>query len=828
MSRKLKWALAASVAVAALIGPVGGSVAPAQANWGGWYQNWNNWWSNNPWWWNPQPEPQPEEPAEEEVAEEPEAEEPAEEEVAEEPEAEEPAEEEVAEEPEAEEPAEEEVAEEPEAEEPAEEEVAEEPEAEEPAEEEVAEEPAAEEPAEEEVAEEEEDPSTLISSLKGVKLPEIDDFGIIKDKLTVQQLGKALFWDIAVGSDGMACASCHFHAGVDIRLKNQVNPGHDGKFDRLADGSFTGPNSTLQAGDFPFRKFKDVDDRKSEILQDLNDRFSSAGTFAGEFVSVRRKSKGFKKKYMKKFAHGVHRGLLTGIKDRCKQEFDPDNNPFHVWGLIHRKVEPRHTPTTINAAFNFRQFWDGRANATFNGVDPFGRRTNEAVKSAGILKGKGKSLELQKLEMKNSSLASQAVGPPLSDFEMSCSERTFPDIGRKLIKLAPLSKQKVARDDSLFSKSKSLIQKDQRKKGLKTTYKKMIEKAFDKKYWGTKGKFVVDENGKIKSHKNGFSHMELNFSLFWGLAIQEYERLLISDQTPFDKDELSEDEKKGKDVFLNKGKCVACHKGPLFSGAAIPPLQLKQLVERMEMGDKGIALYDNGFYNIGVSPTDQDLGVGDVDPFGNPLSHTRQFKKIQTEDPIDREVKQVDPCTFEVPFSSDSNECKKLPDNLPQHRDAVDGAFKTPILRNVGLTPPYFHNGGQSTLMQVVEFYNRGGDRQGPDGNDNTGFGENGSNLDADIRKLGLNQTEKENLVKFMLALTDERVACHSGVFDHPELPLTEGHANYSVKGKLAKDIKITLPAVGKKGLKGIGKPCFPNTGELFGELQWTFNEILQ
>ena len=37
-----------------------------------------------------------------------------------------------------------------------------------------------------------------------------------------------------------------------------------------------------------------------------------------------------------------------------------------------RRVEPRNTPTVINAVFNFRNFWDGRANNVFNGVTPFG------------------------------------------------------------------------------------------------------------------------------------------------------------------------------------------------------------------------------------------------------------------------------------------------------------------------------------------------------------------------------------------------------------------------------------------------------------------------
>ncbi len=36
-------------------------------------------------------------------------------------------------------------------------------------------------------------------------------------------LGKALFWDVQVGSDGRtACATCHFHAGADHRVTNQI------------------------------------------------------------------------------------------------------------------------------------------------------------------------------------------------------------------------------------------------------------------------------------------------------------------------------------------------------------------------------------------------------------------------------------------------------------------------------------------------------------------------------------------------------------------------------------------------------------------------------
>ena len=49
-----------------------------------------------------------------------------------------------------------------------------------------------------------------------------------------------------------------------------------------------------------------------------------------------------------------------------------------------RNVEPRNTPSNINAVFNFRNFWDGRANNTFNGVNPFGRRAITADPTARV------------------------------------------------------------------------------------------------------------------------------------------------------------------------------------------------------------------------------------------------------------------------------------------------------------------------------------------------------------------------------------------------------------------------------------------------------------
>ena len=96
----------------------------------------------------------------------------------------------------------------------------------------------------------------------------------------------------------------------------------------------------------------------------------------------------------------------------------------------------------------------------------------------------------------------------------------------------------------------------------------------------------------------------------------------------------------------------------------------------------------------------------------------------------------------------------------------IAGAFKTPILRNVTLTAPYFHNGGQLTLQQVLEFYNRGGDFA----IDNLG------DLSPNIHPLKLDQGEMDDLVAFLEALTDERVRCERAPFDHPEIILPDGH----------------------------------------------------
>src|SRR5262245_56639205 len=69
----------------------------------------------------------------------------------------------------------------------------------------------------------------LLSPLSSVRAPAPSGRGDIIAMPSPIRLGKALFWDVQVGSDGqIACASCHFAAGADARTEDTLNPGPDG------------------------------------------------------------------------------------------------------------------------------------------------------------------------------------------------------------------------------------------------------------------------------------------------------------------------------------------------------------------------------------------------------------------------------------------------------------------------------------------------------------------------------------------------------------------------------------------------------------------------
>jgi cytochrome c peroxidase len=612
-------------------------------------------------------------------------------------------------------------------------------------------------------------------SLKTVAVPEPDNLGdFVKNKVAAIQLGKSLFWDMQLGSDGItACASCHFHAGADSRSKNQLSPGllrvnADGSPNPDTIVSKGGMNYALKPDDYPFHKLADPNKIDSAVLADTNDVTSSQGVFNSVFIDA-----------------------VPGSAED-KVEYKPDPDGFTVGDTNVRRVEPRNTPSVINAVYNFRNFWDGRAQDIFNGVNPFGLRDPNAK----VYKvNRKRDLEAVAVRLNHSSLASQAVGPPLSAFEMSADGRTFEEIGdklgsvhrkgkkqykngkltrklaKKMLPLRPLGKQLVAPDDSVlgaYSRGS--------KPGLKTTYEKMIQAAFKDEWWDSKKAMIqISDDGSPKVVKKPdrdlttqeYTLMEYNFPLFFGLAIQMYESTLVSDNTPYDQFQegnnsaLSAQQQQGLQVFLNSG-CIFCHNGAEFTSASVANVEKQRLTLAFQPRN---AVEDNGFFRIGVRPSLEDPGLGGNDPFGNPLSEARlaqqgTFKQLLGQDP-----------NLTVTASTPV---------------IADGAFKSPGLRNVELTAPYFHNGGQLTLRQVVDFYSRGGDFGG-------------------LPVLNLKEEQKEALVAFMKGLTDERVRYQRAPFDHPQLFVTNGHPGnqFSVtddgSGKATDDL-LEIPVVGRFG----------------------------
>ncbi|MEQ8659277.1 MAG: cytochrome c peroxidase, partial [Gammaproteobacteria bacterium] len=509
-------------------------------------------------------------------------------------------------------------------------------------------------------------------SLKGVPTPPVPGLidgpaPIVVDVEKAIALGKALFWDINVGSDGMACASCHFHAGADSRTRNQLAPGGgrmlavDAYFDSLPDGNRAAPNHVLRRRDFPLQRTPDPLNPVAPITHESDDTVGSAGTFKAAFEDV---------------------AWLGPAADACRHVADP---VFHLGARSTRQVVPRNAPTVINAVFNHRNFWDGRANNVFNGSSPWGDRDPHA----GVWVDDAGTLVKQRLHLINSSLASQAITPPTNAVEMSCSGRRFADLGRKLMWRRPLEQQFVHPEDSALG-AYSMNRGAHPRRGLSTRYYWLVRQAFDSRYWRStqRGGELGEPVSADGMRPVPYDQFEANFAMFFAIAIQLYESTLVSDDAPFDRSavdaeglpvDLSPQALEGLAEF-RVAHCSLCHIGPLLTAAAIETnaalarthpaafnnqafaiSTTRNVVTRMAVKhDDGAgstfgaaAIIDTGFSGNGVTRAAWDIGLGAHDPFGNPLSFARQYLGLLAGDPgavVDAAVREVRPCDFDTPL----------------------------------------------------------------------------------------------------------------------------------------------------------------------------------
>lgn len=221
-------------------------------------------------------------------------------------------------------------------------------------------------------------------------------------------------------------------------------------------------------------------------------------------------------------------------------------------------------------------------------------------------------------------------------------------------------------------------------------------------------------------------------------AIASFERTQFAGEAPFDRFILGESNainpsaRRGWALFNGKGRCSECHAGnaanPLFS--------------------------DQKFHNIGIAAHKQDF----------PQLAKQALTVLRTGD-----EKQID----ELAISS--NKFTELGRFLVTKNQNDIGAFKTPTLRNVAITGPYMHDGSMETLWDVVDHYNKGGIPN--------------PFLDGGMQRLGLSESEIDDLVAFMQSLTTARFAAFSQ---------KENARQKTLKGKRPqRDVAV---ATGKKG----------------------------
>ncbi|HEU4382872.1 MAG TPA: cytochrome c peroxidase [Anaeromyxobacteraceae bacterium] len=363
-------------------------------------------------------------------------------------------------------------------------------------------------------------------------------------------LGKALFWDMQVGSDSVqACASCHFHAGADNRIKGQINSGINGgdtttiSVANTVNGTLLGQNAEVTVASFPLHKLIDPLIPTDPLVNPGNIERTTHATESepsrsGDVLSSMGVSR------FKLFgdipAIGVASFLPPGASGvsslRADYACGDPTAPANIAACVppldpvsvnqgFRRVEPRHTPTFFAATMNFDNFWDGRARHDFNGGSVFGASDPQAhvwacqTNNAGNCQGN--TLAATRQIIRFVSLASLSTGPALSEFEMSFAGRNWAKLGKRLLQSAadqgtpaptalrgavtPLANQLVDTTDSVLglysnqggSACAGLPAADRSpgtpaagKPGLCISYPGLIRRAYYQGLWGATGRHL--------------------------------------------------------------------------------------------------------------------------------------------------------------------------------------------------------------------------------------------------------------------------------------------------------------------------------------------------
>jgi cytochrome c peroxidase len=189
-------------------------------------------------------------------------------------------------------------------------------------------------------------------------------------------------------------------------------------------------------------------------------------------------------------------------------------------------------------------------------------------------------------------------------------------------------------------------------------------------------------------------------------AIAAYERTLASFDSPFDHfiagdaSAISDSAARGWKLFNAKARCNLCH--------ALTDNQPDVTL-----------LMDNDFHNIGIGILRHDVAA-----------LARQAERELAEGRL-----------ATVDTAAITSEMSVLGRFLVTKDQSDIASFKTPGLRNVLVTGPYFHDGSMQSLWDVMDHYNKGDGITDPW-------------LDKDMQPLALTEPEIDDVVAFLAALT--------------------------------------------------------------------------
>jgi cytochrome c peroxidase len=192
-------------------------------------------------------------------------------------------------------------------------------------------------------------------------------------------------------------------------------------------------------------------------------------------------------------------------------------------------------------------------------------------------------------------------------------------------------------------------------------------------------------------------------------AIAAYERTLASFDSAFDHfiageaNAISDSAKRGWELFNTKARCNLCH--------------------ALTDNQRDVTLFtDNDFHNVGVGILRHHVA---------PLAQQAQRELAQGSLPA-------------VDAAAIGSDLSVLGRFLVTRERGDIASFKTPGLRNVLVTGPYFHDGSMQTLWDVMDHYNKG------DGITNPW-------LDKDMQPLALTEPEIDDIVAFLASLTSSQ-----------------------------------------------------------------------